>query len=562
MRGRINGIPPMAAAKLPTTSNRTGTWRFERPVFSDRLAPCSEACPLGQNIPAIMAFNRQGAFRQAYHEIRKENPFPGICGKMCFHPCERVCNRARFDEPVSIQEMEYLVFRLAAEEAPSKEERRDSFGRHVGVLGGGVAGLSCAYFLRLLGHRVTVLEPGPHLEIFDLSTTASGPDMKYLENEMNNVLGTGIHFRANTPLEAGYFPGLEKEFQAVYVSPGVSGFENPTSVSGPGDRAVYMADEVEAMIKDGKPPSLRGKVAVTGGGNRALEAARRVKELGGEPVVLLPLPHDRPSLTARELEDAEKSGIALEWGSEAFALIERNGRIGGLMCVKRVEPGPSRPEKETTEPDKAVTFEFEAGTVIIASSGRTGLGIFPPIFREKGLLVVDSSRSFKRAPRFVKENDLSRMLVRRMAQGKEAALSLDLGLRRRPFNELGQAAVGRLGALSFEAYRTSTSPGDPRPLGNVVRARELNWAYYEKAPRIKPSSSDRGFTKRQGILSAKRCFQCGRCNSCQKCYQYCPDLAIGLEPETGRPVLDEDHCKGCGICFEECPRGTVSMENE
>ena len=561
MSGRNGVVAPMAAAKLPTTTNRTGAWRFERPVFSDRLAPCSEACPLGQNIPAIMALNSRGDFKQAYQEIRKENPFPGICGKMCFHPCERVCNRVQFDEAVSIREMEYLAFRLAAEKDLPEGEAQGSSDCHVGVVGGDAAGLSCAYFLRLLGHKVTILAPGPHPGILDLPATAAGLGRQYLEREVRGILSTGIQLRANTPKEAGYFHRLTNEFQAVYVSPGEADPEDPESIGRPSDRSVYTAEVLEKMFKDGKPPSLKGKVAVTGGGSRALKAARRVKELGGEPVVLLPFSAEEPPLAARELEDADKSGIALEWETEAFALIEKDGRIEGLMCVKSKGGGPSGLRGGSPESDEAVTFECEAGTVIIASPGSTGPDIIPPTVREKGLIVADSSLSLKRG-RLIKEKDPARMLVGRMAQGKQAALSLDLGLRKRPFDELRRAAVGRLGALSFEVYQMGRSRGEHRPLNDVVRAKELNWAHFEKASRIKPSTSDKGFTKRQGVMSARRCFQCGRCNSCQKCYQYCPDLAIELEPETGRPELDYNHCKGCGICFEECPRGAVTLEAE
>ena len=99
-------------------------------------------------------------------------------------------------------------------------------------------------------------------------------------------------------------------------------------------------------------------------------------------------------------------------------------------------------------------------------------------------------------------------------------------------------------------------------LGNVVRVQELNLSFFKKFPRIKPSSPEEGLTERQNILSARRCFQCGWCNSCLKCYEYCPDLAIKVDPETGRPKIDYDHCKGCGICVKECPRGAISLEKE
>ena len=155
---------PMAAARESTAVFRTGTWRFERPVFVERTAPCSETCPLGENIPAIMALHERGLHREALEKILEENPLPGLCGRTCFHPCERVCNRARFDEAVSIRDLE----RFAAEhtpEAPSMESFAESRPSAVAVLGGGPAGISCAWFLARLGHRVTLMEPGNRLEV-------------------------------------------------------------------------------------------------------------------------------------------------------------------------------------------------------------------------------------------------------------------------------------------------------------------------------------------------------------------------------------------------------------
>ena len=99
---------PMSAAVTPTTPNLTGSWRFERPVFINGIAPCREACPLGINIAEIMVYNKEGNFKQAYDKFCLENPFPGICGQVCFYPCQRVCNRGRFDEAISIKNLDHV----------------------------------------------------------------------------------------------------------------------------------------------------------------------------------------------------------------------------------------------------------------------------------------------------------------------------------------------------------------------------------------------------------------------------------------------------------------------
>jgi len=211
--------PPMAAAKEPTTPILTGTWRFERPVFVSRLAPCSEACPLGEDIPAIMALNGKGDFEGAYLKILEENPFPGICGKICFHPCERVCNRGRFDEAVSIKDLEWSVFKEAQTREPVASGLELKKGRKIAVLGGGPAGVSCAYFLALLGHEITILEQGEEPEIFALSARNHSLEKRDLEWEVKRVLSLGVGIGHYVPDQAKGYDDLAKEYEAVYVSP-------------------------------------------------------------------------------------------------------------------------------------------------------------------------------------------------------------------------------------------------------------------------------------------------------------------------------------------------------
>jgi 2-oxoacid:acceptor oxidoreductase delta subunit (pyruvate/2-ketoisovalerate family) len=209
----------MAAAKEPTTPIRTGIWRFERPVFVSRLAPCSEACPLGEDIPAIMALNGKGDFEGAYLKILEENPFPGICGRICFHPCERVCNRGRFDEAVSIKDLEWSVFKEAQTREPIARGMEPKKGRKVAVLGGGPAGLSCAYFLALLGEQVTILEQGEELETLGLSIHKGSLERSDLEWEVQRVMSLGVGVGHYVPNQSVGYEHLAKEYEAVYVSP-------------------------------------------------------------------------------------------------------------------------------------------------------------------------------------------------------------------------------------------------------------------------------------------------------------------------------------------------------
>jgi 2-oxoacid:acceptor oxidoreductase delta subunit (pyruvate/2-ketoisovalerate family) len=168
-----------------------------------------------------MALNGKGDFEGAYLKILEENPFPGICGRICFHPCERVCNRGRFDEAVSIKDLEWSAFKEAQAQEPAARSLEPKKGRKAAVLGGGPAGLSCAYYLALLGHEVTVLEQGEEPGIFALSTCSDSLARADLEWEVKRVLSLGVRMGHYVPDQAGGYEDLAKDFEAVYVPPKV-----------------------------------------------------------------------------------------------------------------------------------------------------------------------------------------------------------------------------------------------------------------------------------------------------------------------------------------------------
>ena len=141
----------------PTSVIKTGGWRYLRPIHSRRLSPCRFDCPVGNDIAQFISHTSQGDFQQAYEVLMQENPMPGVCGRVCFSPCEYNCNRGRYDEPISIRTLE----RFASDAGDFNAEKLVHFGEkeeEIAVVGAGPAGLSCAYFLRRLGFRVTILE--------------------------------------------------------------------------------------------------------------------------------------------------------------------------------------------------------------------------------------------------------------------------------------------------------------------------------------------------------------------------------------------------------------------
>jgi NADPH-dependent glutamate synthase beta subunit-like oxidoreductase len=136
----------------------TGKWGFQKPEAAFMTAPCQEACPAGNAIPQFLCLASEERYEEALEAILKENPFPGVCGRVCFHPCESDCHRSHYDEPVSIHAMERYVFDATSDYRPDIQPISNRDSKQVAVVGSGPAGLSTAYFLRLLGHRVTLFE--------------------------------------------------------------------------------------------------------------------------------------------------------------------------------------------------------------------------------------------------------------------------------------------------------------------------------------------------------------------------------------------------------------------
>ncbi|MGE5394189.1 MAG: NADH-ubiquinone oxidoreductase-F iron-sulfur binding region domain-containing protein, partial [Candidatus Saccharibacteria bacterium] len=271
------------------------------------LSPCQNACPAGVNVPGYIALIAAGRVRDAYNLIRQENPFPSICGRVCTHPCESKCRRAQLDEPIAIADLK----RYAADYVLNSGEPFMSLifqknGKSVGIIGAGPSGLTCGYYLALLGYTV---------DIYEEKNVAGGilaygiPEYRLpkeeLSKEINSITRAGINIIYNTKVGTDItFNELKSKYKAVYIATGTQ-LSRKIGIEGEEKKGVYHGLDFLRDINLKKEVEVKGTVAVIGGGSTAIDAARSALRLGAQKVNLLyrrtreEMPADK-----REIQDA------------------------------------------------------------------------------------------------------------------------------------------------------------------------------------------------------------------------------------------------------------------
>ena len=196
----------------------TGKWGFEKPEAAFMTAPCQEVCPAGNPISQFLYLASEGRYEEALKALLKENPFPGVCGRVCFHPCEKDCNRIQYDEAVSINAMERNVFDVTSKHTPDMPLLSNADSKGVAVVGAGPAGLSAAYFLRLMGYRVTLFEAKKELGgVMRWGIPEYRLPKSILRKEIKRILGLSIDVKTGVRVgKEVSFDELDR-FDAVFL---------------------------------------------------------------------------------------------------------------------------------------------------------------------------------------------------------------------------------------------------------------------------------------------------------------------------------------------------------
>jgi NADPH-dependent glutamate synthase beta subunit-like oxidoreductase len=521
-----------------------GPVRERRPLYVDLLPPCNAGCPAGENIQAWLAYTEDGRHEEAWRQLVEDNPFPAIHGRVCYHPCESVCNRANLDSAVSIHAVERFLGDLALERGWAYDPPPARSGKRVLVIGAGPSGLSAAYHLARLGHEVEIRDAGG----------APGGMMRYgipayrmprdvLDAELDRITALGVKIICEHRVEDLAAERQDGGFEAVFVAVGA---HLSKRVDIPARDTGHIVDALSFLrsVATGERPVVGRRVAVYGGGNTAMDAARTAKRLGADEALIV-YRRTRAQMPAHEeeAEDAEREGVRINWLRTITAF------EGPELTVELMELDKSG------FPQPTGRFEtLAADTVILALGQDTDTAFLRAVpgveFKRDGTVIVSPSL-MTGCPGVFAGGDMvpsERTVTVGVGHGKKAARHIDAYLR------------------------GVTAPSPPKHDLASFDGLHL-WYFGDAARRQQPEllPEDRvadfvevigGLTVEEATYEARRCLSCGNCCECDGCLGACPETAVIKLGAGHRYKFDYDRCTGCGVCFEQCPVHAIEMVPE
>ena len=534
---------PFAITLDPGSSlaNKTGSWRTERPVYVDRLPPCNAQCPAGEDIQGWLFHAESGNYREAWKHLTRDNPFPAIMGRVCYHSCEGKCNRGQVDSPVGINSVERFLGDEALKQGWTFDVPATESGKHVLVVGAGPSGMSAAYHLRRMGHRVTVKEAGPlmgGMMRFGIPQYRLPRDV--LEAEMQRIVAMGVKVELGTKVDNIAATIKTGEFDAAFLAVGAHIAKRAFIPAKDSSRILDAVSVLRSMEGEDKP-MLGRRVVVYGGGNTAIDVARTAKRLGATEAIIV-YRRNREKMPAHdfEVEEALQEGVMVKW----------------LSTIKQADGGTLTVEKMVLDdkgnPQPTGEFEsLEADSLVLALGQDVDLSLLDGVdglVMKNGVVQVDPVTMMTGHAGLFAGGDMvpaDRNVTIAVGHGKKAARNIDAWLRGEAIAPVPKHAVANFERINSWYY--SDAPKTVRPQLEIAR---------------RTSSFDEvqgGLTESNALFEARRCLSCGNCFECDNCYGVCPDNAVIKLGAGKRFQFNYDYCKGCGICAKECPCGTIDM---
>ncbi|MBW1911932.1 MAG: FAD-dependent oxidoreductase, partial [Deltaproteobacteria bacterium] len=486
------------------------------------ISPCKNSCPAGIHVQGYVALIGQGKFKEALALVRKNNPLPAICGRVCTHPCEDACTRKKVEDSIAIMSLKRFVadweYTQEESEEPVIENKKDE---KVAIVGAGPAGLSAAFYLALEGYQVTIFE----------SLAEPGGMMKWgipdyrlpqeiLNKDIEFIKRLGVEIKTNTPIGADLtLDGLlKKGFKAVFLGVGAQKSMR-LGVEGEDLKGVIHGIDYLSEINAGKEVSLGDRVAVVGGGNVAIDVVRTALRKGSKEAFII-YRRSREEMPAldEEIEEAEEEGVKINYLAAPERIVGMDGKVSGVECIRMKLGEPDESGRRRPVPIPGSEFTLEVDAVVPAIGQSIDLSFLPEDKKwdisKRGRLEVDLVTGATNVEGIFAGGDMvtgPATVVEAIGAGRKAAISI----------------ARYLTGLDLHEGREKELPVvEPEPEGVEKEARR----HPSKLPvseRIKDFKEvQKGFAEEEAVAEATRCLNCGICSECLQCVEACMAKAV------------------------------------
>jgi len=529
-----------------------------RPAQLAKLSPCQASCPISGDIRSWVGIIAQRdklgltpaeAYARAWGVIVERNPLPSTLGRVCPHPCESDCNRSTLDEAVSINAMERFLGDWAiSQRLPLTRLEEDQKPESIGVIGSGPSGLSFAYQMARRGYRVTIYEQRPRaggMLRYGIPNYRLPPGV--LDAEIDRIARLGVEIRLDTAVGSDVsLAELRARHAALYVAIGAQSSRG-LGIVGEADEAVWNGAEFLLRVNRGDPVDVGATVAVIGGGNTAVDAARTARRAGAEVTIVYRRSREEMPAIVAEVEEALTEGVALLLLSAPVRVERRDGSL--VLTVVRMELGePDASGRRRPVAVAGAESELPVDTVIAAVSQEPAWSGLEELQRD-GWLAPDSTGAITDG--VWGGGDVIELGIcgTAIAHGRRAAEALQARLRGLPEPPPESRPPIGPAALRLDAYP---------PAARAEAARLAP----DDAVRLPNAEVSFGIDEEQLLTEVSRCFSCGSCFGCEQCWMFCTVLSYDrlADPAPGAYFsLSLDQCLECGKCVEVCPCGFLEV---
>jgi heterodisulfide reductase subunit A len=517
--------------------------------------PCIEACPIRQEAAGYVALIREGKFHEAAQLIHQRNPLAIVCGRVCYHPCETECNRGYVDKPIAIQHLKRFAIDWEMEHngkfIPPKID--DVRKEKIAIVGSGPSGLTCAHDLTLKGYSVTVFEQFSELGgMLAVGIPEYRLPKKLLDMEIQYMKEMGIQFKTDAKLGEDFtVDSLANDgFNAIYIAIGAHKGVS-MDIKGEDMEGVISGVEFLRRVNLGMMKKVGKHIAVIGGGNTAIDAARTAIRFGAEKVTIL-YRRTKAEMPAafHEIEDAEHEGIQIAYLTAPIEVLGKKGKANGLKCIRMQLGEPDASGRRRPIPVSDSEHELQFDTIIVAISQLPETKVMNAMTETKitttkwGTLDADAETLQTNVPNVFAGGDVvlgPSTVIASMGQGRRAAESIDKFLNNEPLQNYTSHIV-----------KTRISRGeDFRPHSYAPMFKDTPKEERVEIPKRVADNRIRSFTEvelgyneHQALQEASRCLNCGVCVECYECVRVCQPNAVAhsmhdeeLEVDVGQILI-------------------------